>query len=91
MNPGSKYFPWASISIPPFSRIGLLSFISNPGYPTFIIFLIIFFSITTSTGPVGGAPFPFINVAPLMISWLYGPLLYIFQVLYLFVRKYYCL
>ena len=51
----------------------LLSFISNPGYPTFIIFLIIFFSITTSTGPVGGAPFPFINVAPLMISWLYGP------------------
>jgi hypothetical protein len=30
-------------------------------------------SIVISTGPIGGAPFPLIRVAPLIITWEKGP------------------
>ena len=69
MKPGKIYLPWASISLAPDLATGLFfSSISNPGYPTFLILVIMFFSITMSTGPVGGAPLPFISVAPLIIN-----------------------
>jgi hypothetical protein len=35
---------------------------------TFLIDLIMFFSITISTGPTGGLPLPLTSVAPLIIS-----------------------
>ena len=61
--------PSAFISFPFLLNLGLLlSIISTPGYPTFLMDLIIFFSITMSTGPIGGLPLPLTNVAPLIIS-----------------------
>ena len=69
IKPGRTYIPSAFISFPFLLNLGLLlSIISTPGYPTFLIDLIIFFSITISTGPTGGLPLPFTNVAPLIIS-----------------------
>ena len=74
MKPGRTYIPLALISLPFFFSFGrLLSTISTPGYPTVLIDLIIFCSITISTGPNGGLPFPFTSIAPRMISWLNGP------------------
>ena len=61
--------PSAFISFPFLLNLGLLlSIISIPGYPTFLMDLIIFFSITMSTGPIGGLPLPLTSVAPLIIS-----------------------
>ena len=49
-----------------------LSF-ETPGYPTVLIFVIIFCLISISTGPIGGAPFPLISVTFLKINCSYGP------------------
>ena len=60
--------PEASISFPQFLSLGLLLlFIGTPGYPTTSIPVILSFSIVISTGPIGGAPFPLIRIAPRMI------------------------
>ena len=69
IKPGSIYIPLALISLPSFFNLGRLELIiSTPGYPTFLIDLIMFFSITISTGPTGGLPLPLTSVAPLIIS-----------------------
>ena len=69
MNPGNTYIPFATISFPPLLSLGLFdSSISTPGYPTTSIEVILLFSTLISTGPIGGAPFPLIRVAPLIIK-----------------------
>ncbi len=61
--------PVASISLPSLLSIGLLdSSIATPGYPTTVIAVILSFSTVISTGPIGGAPLPFMSVTPRIIS-----------------------
>tara|TARA_B110000881_G_scaffold184253_1_gene171867 strand:- start:351 stop:566 length:216 start_codon:yes stop_codon:yes gene_type:complete len=69
INPGRMYMPVALISLPSLLRTGLLdSSIATPGYPTTLIAVILSFSTVISTGPIGGAPLPFMSIAPRIIS-----------------------
>ena len=74
MRPGITYEPSRSISLPPSARAGLLeSSIGTPGKPTLRIFTMRLFSMTISTGPMGGEPVPSMSVAPRRMSWAKGP------------------
>src|SRR5262249_41966790 len=70
--PGSTYIPAPSISFTPFSG-RFDSLMAVLGKPTLLISLIRLFSMTMSTGPIGGAPAPSIIVAPRMTSRSNGP------------------
>src|SRR5205809_617595 len=66
--------PSQSSSFPPPTSFGLRELsIAIPGEPTTAICLILFFSTTISTGPIGGAPVPLIKITPRMISCGHGP------------------
>ena len=61
--------PVASISFPFLFNTGRLAVLMGvPSAPTVCIFTILLFSITISTGPMAGAPVPFIKVTPRMMS-----------------------
>ncbi len=72
--PGRTYMPWRSISWSPSSALKRFSGSGGaPGLPAGATSAMRFFSITTSTGPTGGAPVPSITVTPRRIRRLYGP------------------
>src|SRR5215471_7017786 len=70
--PGITYIPAASISFTPLAGRPD-SLIATLGKPTLLTSLIRLFSMTMSTGPIGGAPAPSIIVAPRMTSRSNGP------------------